>query len=400
MRTLQRLAWTLAASLVTGCAARSGAVTVITDVTVVDVGAGQSRPGRTVVIRGSRIESVAAAGESAPPRGGAVIDGTGKYLMPGLWDMHVHVAGDERALEAMLAFGITGVRDMGGDFTHLAEARRRIEQGQLDGPRLVLAGPILRGPKSPDDASDADSWVVRTPSEARAAVESLSTLGVDFVKVHEDLPREAFLAIAEAARAKGMSFVGHVPAGVSPLEASDAGELSIEHLEWVPDACLTLFHGAPDAACSPPALASLLQGMAANRTWLDPTIGSFRYWAAAQWPQIKDGFRGVAGEIRRAGVPVLAGTDWSPSMESRGAVPGGGLHDELELLVDAGFSSAEALRSSTSNAARFLGLSKTLGSVEVGKTADLLLLDADPLQDIRNTRRIARVIREGRVRQR
>jgi len=376
---------------------------VVNHVAVVDVLNGISRPDQTVVIRGPRIERVDRR-EARVPRGGRILDGTGKYVVPGLWDMHVHAGGDERALQTMLAAGITGVRDMGGDFAKLADVRRRIDSGRSNGPRIVAAGPTLRGPKSPMDVSDAESLVIRTPDEGRRAVETLSMWGVDFVKVHEDLSRDAFRAIADAARAKGMPFVGHVPAGVTPAEASDLGELSLEHLEFVPDSCMLLFSpearaggAGPPEACGRSAMAALLQHLAQNGTWLDPTIASFRYWAPPQWEAIFGGFRDLTPTIRRSGVRILAGTDWSDSLQSRGAAPGASLHDELALLVEAGFSTAEALRSATSNPARFLGLSKTLGTVEAGKAADLLLLDADPFQDIRNTRRVAAVIRDGRI---
>ena len=398
------LCYVLAAVISGNTFAASDPTLVIDRVSVVDVSRGSLRAEQVVVIRGPRIERVAPAREARLPRDARVLDGTGKYLVPGLWDMHVHVAGDERALEAMLASGITGVRDMGGDFAKLAEVRAHIDSGRLNGPRLVCAGPMLRGPKSSTDASDADSIVVRTPDEGRRAVEALSALGVDFVKVHEDLSRDAFRAIADAARTKGLPFVGHVPATVTPVEASDLGELTIEHLEFVPDSCLLLFRPearaartAPPAACGRSAMASLLRHLARNGTWLDPTISSFRYWAPQQWEAIFGGFRDLTPAIRRSGVRLLAGTDWSESLQSRGAAPGVGLHDELALLVEAGFSPAEALRSATSNPARLRGLSKMLGTVEAGQTADLLLLDADPLRDIHNTRRVAVVIRDGRI---
>ena len=376
-------------------------VLVINHVTVVDVVAGVSRPDQDVVIRGTQIELVAPAREARSPRGARIVNGNGKYLIPGLWDMHVHTGGDERTLQSLLASGITGVRDMGGDLRKLSEVRRRIVTRQLKGPRLVFAGPMLRGPRSSSDSSDAESLVIRTAEEGSQAVESLLAQGADFVKVHEDLSREAFSAIVAAARAKQRQCVGHVPASLTPLEVSDLGVLSIEHLEFVPDACLVLFNdqagatGARPEDCGPQALATLLQRLAKNKTWLDPTISSFRYWAPTQWDSIFAGFRNITGAIRLSGVRVLAGTDWSSSLQSRGAPIGGSLHDELALLVQAGFSPADALRAATSNPASFLGYSKTLGTVEAGRIGDLVMLDRDPLHDIRNTRRVAAVLREG-----
>ena len=391
----------VATALTTAEPAPPETVLVISHISVVDVVAGVSRPDQDVIIRGTKIELVAPAREARAPRGARIVNGNGKYLIPGLWDMHLHTGGDERTLQSLLASGITGVRDMGGDLRKLSEARRRIDSRQLKGPHLVFAGPTLRGPRSSSDSSDAESLVIRTAREGSLAVDSLLAQGADFVKVHEELSREAFSAIVAAAHAKQRQCVGHVPASLTPLEVSDLGVRSIEHLEFVPDACLLLFNdqaggaGAPPEVCGVPALATLLQRLAKNDTWLDPTIGSFRYWAPTQWDSIFAGFRNIAGAIRRSGVRVLAGTDWSSSLQSRGAPVGGSLHDELALLVQAGFSPAEALRAATSNPASFLGYSKTLGTVEAGKIGDLVLLDGDPLSDIRNTRRVAGVLREG-----
>jgi imidazolonepropionase-like amidohydrolase len=398
---LNSLCVLVATALTTAEPAPPDTVLVINHVTVVDVVAGVSRPDQDVVIRGTQIELIAPARQARSPRAARIVNGNGKYLIPGLWDMHVHTGGDERTLQSLLASGITGVRDMGGDLRKLSEARRRIVSGQLKGPRLVFAGPTLRGPRSSSDTSDAESLVIRTAEEASTAVDSLLAQGADFVKVHEELSREAFSAIVAAARARQRQCVGHVPASLTPQEVSDLGVLSIEHLEFVPDSCLVLFNdeaaaaGARPEVCGPLALSSLLQRLAKNDTSLEPTIGSFRYWAPMQWDSILAGFRNIAGAIRRSGVRVLAGTDWSSSLQSRGAPLGGSLHDELALLVQAGFSPAEALRAATSNPASFLGVSKTLGTVEAGKIGDLVMLDGDPLSDIRNTRRVAAVLREG-----
>jgi imidazolonepropionase-like amidohydrolase len=141
----------------------------------------------------------------------------------------------------------------------------------------------------------------------------------------------------------------------------------------------------------------LLHRFAENGTWLDPTIQSFRYFAPAQWDSNLAGFRDVAGQIRRNHVSILAGTDWSSFLEEKGASPGGSLHDELMLFVEAGFTRLEVLRAATWNPAVFLGLAGSLGTVEVGKTANLVVLDGNPLEDIHNTKRIAAVIAEGRL---
>jgi len=225
---------------------------------------------------------------------------------------------------------------------------------------------------------------------------------VDFIKVHDGLARESYLAIAAASKERGIPFVGHVPASMTPAEASDLGQKSIEHFEFVPKSCHVLFEsvagGAPrhlPSGCDQ-SLDELLDRFAQNGTWLDPTIQSFRYWAPTQWSAIFSEFRELVRSIRQNHVSILAGTDSSSVLEEKGDLPGTSLHDELALLVDAGFTPSEALRAATLNPASFLGRSDSLGTIDAGKTANLVLLEPNPLQEIHNTKRIAAVILEGR----
>jgi imidazolonepropionase-like amidohydrolase len=380
--------------------AASSEIAVI-HVSIIDVRSGVIQPDMTVLIVGDRITAVRpSAKETLPPKGSKVIDGRGRFLLPGLWDMHVHTDGDDRKLRLLLAYGITGVRDMGGDVAKLEDARRRITSGELAGPRLVFAGPMLKG--SPSEADDA-TWIIHSPDEARHAIDRLVELHVDFIKVHDGLARDTFLAIAAAAKEKGLSFVGHVPASMAPAEASDLGQKSIEHLEFIPKPCLVLFASPAGATprdvpsgCDPQSLDALLRRFAHNGTWLDPTIQSFRYFAPTQWDAILAEFRELVQPIRQNHISMLAGTDSSAFLERQGDPPGASLHEELALLVDSGFTPVEALRAATLNPAVFLGLSATLGTVEAGKTADLVLLDANPLGEIRNTETLAAVISKGR----
>jgi imidazolonepropionase-like amidohydrolase len=372
----------------------------ITHVTIIDVHDGSAKPEMTILILGNRIIAVGPSEKTPVPKHIRVIDGQGKFLIPGLWDMHIHSDGDERTLRAMVDWGITGARDMAGDVTILTDARRRIANHDWTGPRLLVAGPRLIGPPG---EPDSDVWVLRSPEEARHAVDSLVQQHVDFIKVHDGLSRDTYVAIASAAKANGLPFVGHVPASLTPAEASDLGQKSIEHLEFIPKPCLTLFQ-SPERAeanlpsgCDSQSFQALLERFARNGTWLDPTIQSFRYWAPTSWDSIFAGFRKIVAEIRLANVPILTGTDWSASPQEKGSLPGAALHDELALLADAGFSSAEVLRAATLGPAVFLGFSDSLGTVETGKIANLVLLQANPIQDIRNTRRIAVVILDGRV---
>jgi imidazolonepropionase-like amidohydrolase len=382
------------AIVVTGCfPTRSAPTLVIEHVAVVDVVAGKIQPDQTIVLAGSRIASVSRS-RSSPTSSGA-IDGTGKFVIPGLWDMHVHLGKSD--LGVLVAYGVTGARDMGGDFEEIRGWQREIEGGSLIGPRLVAAGPALVGSPATNSTSRR---LVMTPADATHAVDSLARLGVNFIKVHEGLPRDTYYAIASEAKLKGLSFVGHVPASITPLEASDAGQRSIEHLEFIPDKCLLLFDEKTIAGlqpvpneCDHAHLAALLDHFAANKTWLDPTISMFRaYVSPAAYKALFAGFRAITPLIRQRGIPILVGSD----LDNHRMRPGLVLHDEMRLLVESGFEPIEVLRGATSDALSFLGLADSLGTVAPGKIADLVLIDGDPLKDISNTQRISAVIKNGR----
>jgi imidazolonepropionase-like amidohydrolase len=372
----------------------------LTHVNVVDVRSGSVARDQTVLIADGRISAVSRSGSVHIPGGVRILDGQGDFLIPGLWDMHVHTDGDRRALQMMLAAGITGIRDMGGDVHKLINARHNIEAGDWDGPRVIFAGPLLDGP--PGD-SDSESWVVRTPEEARRVVVSLAVLHVNFIKVHDRLARDVYFTIAATAKREELPFAGHVPGTISPVEASDAGQASIEHFEFVPKQCLPVLNAMVVGEnpglkeCTHESFDALFEHFAKNGTWLVPTIQSFRYFAPAQWTQILANFSELGGQMRNAHVQMMAGTDWSDYLESKGAHPGGCLHDELGIWVDAGFTPVQALQASAVNPALFLGMQDSLGSVKKGYIADLVLLKDNPLLDIRNTTHIVAVVARGKV---
>jgi imidazolonepropionase-like amidohydrolase len=413
------------------------AAIAITHVTVIDGADSLPRRDQTVVLRGARITAVGPAARTSVPRGAQVLDGRGKYLIPGLWDLHVHtdVPGAREVLPLYVANGVTGVRDMGGDWTRLTAMRAEVRSGRLRGPRMVLSGPYLDGNDQPIAHLPA-----RTPAEAAAAVDSLARLGVDFVKLHTGLTRETFFAAARAARAHHLPFAGHVPRVVGAADASDSGIASIEHLLTIPTPCSPAESLALEprfavqgalGRCSSADPGPLYARLARNGTRVTPTFTA--QYEVALWPGRAvpgDSFAGylpdtlrryvagifpmpdgvppdadrvgravfarrleLVGAMRRAGVGVLAGTD----APLRNSPPGFGLHAELGFLVRAGLSPFEALRAATLDAARFLGAQDSLGTVEVGKLADLVLLDADPLAEIGNTRRIRAVLAGGRL---
>jgi len=365
---------------------------------VVNVRTGSVTNNATVVISGSKIKAVLFGKSAKVATYARVVDAHGGYLIPGLWDMHVHSEGNNRVLRLMLASGITGIRDMGGDVYKLTEARRHIEAKDWDGPRVVFAGPMLHGPPG---ESDSDTWIEHTPEEAQQAVATLAALHVDFIKVHDDLSRDVYFAIAGAAKKARLPFAGHVTAAISPLEASDAGQASIEHFEFLPKVCVPLLAkmAASDThlpdACTRISIEALLKHLAGNGTWLDPTLQSFRFFAPLQWTHILAGFAEIGGQVRAEHVRMLAGTDWGFFLENRGARPGWCLHDELQLWVAAGFTPLQALQAATLNPAIFLAMEDSIGTIEVGKVADLVLIQGNPLTDISNTKRVVAVIARG-----
>jgi imidazolonepropionase-like amidohydrolase len=416
---------------------------VIAHVDVLDPRDGTVAPDRAIAIRGDRIVGVTAA--AAAPAAARTIDGTGKVVIPGLWDMHVHTyfgtwvpGGDEVTLPLLLASGVTGVRDMGSDLEPILAARAAIAEGKKLGPRLVVAGPMLDGPKTQFPASIA----IATPEDGRRAVEMLAGRGVDFIKLQSYVPRDAYFAIAEACKQRGIVFVGHVPDAIRGGEAARAGQKSFEHLIGIFEGSSTAEDALLAGGKSPAKFletfdagkeAALTRELAAKQVWQCPTL----YWERGQWlvdaidvrsdpdaqyapvswreqswPRFTQSIikeldtdplpvreRFVAHEleiVRRlhaAGVPFLAGTDTPAGVD---VIPGVSLHKELARFVDAGLTPLQALQTATINPARFLGREADLGTVERGKLADLVLLDKNPLTDIANTRAITAVVANGR----
>lgn len=438
------------AALACGTPARAQEPLALTHVTIVDVETGGLRPGQTVLIDGSRITWTGADADARIPRGARVVDAPGRYVIPGLWDMHVHAAREGRARHfwpLFLAHGVTGVREMGSYLDTLQHWRAQARTPGSGAPRIVWSSPMLDG--SP--TSWRHGYGVADSAAAVAAVDSMRALGFDFLKVYDRLPREAYFAIAARARQRGIPFAGHVPDDVTTAEASDAGQRSIEHtgdfiaLECVPggvralealiaaevsgaprdtlEAALDRLRRAADAGPDPAACRDLHARLARNGTWLTPTFTvhrgrggavdaddpRMRYVPPALAQRWRDD-HGAPGEderriarlqaasvalAHRAGVGILAGTDAS---DEAFVFAGSGLHDELRYLVDeGGLTPLEALRAATLNPARYLGAADSLGSVRAGRLADLVVLDANPLEDIRNTTRIFAVVANGRL---
>ena len=422
------------------CAANleaQASVTAFTHVSVIDGRSAELRPDRNVVVRGNRIVAEGPATTTAVPEGARVIDGRGKFLIPGLWDMHVHTVmpGGRDVLRLYIANGITGVRDMASEWATLTKWRAEIASGALIGPRIIASGPYLEGGEQP-----IPHLLVKTPADAAPAVDSLIRLGVDFIKVHGQLTRESYFAIARTARARGVPFAGHVSRAVGAAAASDSGQASIEHILAIPNRCTAaeMTELAPrfpvQAAlgrCETADQAPLYARLRRNGTWVVPTLvaqvevalwprrelpgdsvarylpDSLRHYVAGIFPMVDsvppdadvngrklfDKRVAVTGALFRAGVGLMAGTD----APLRNSPPGFGLHEELLYLTRAGLSPFEALRAATLEPARFLGMLDSLGTIETGKIADLVLLTANPLLDIRNSSRTAYVVSGGRL---
>jgi hypothetical protein len=424
----------------------------ITHVSVIDVASGATRPDNTVLVSGNRITYVGPAASARVPSDARVVDGRGKFLIPGLWDMHVHgfvYVFSDFAGPLMIANGVTGARDMGYYIDTTLSWKSRIAAGKEVGPRLVVGarvdGPINRARfvshvvTEEDGVRSVDTLARRKDGSSRA----------DFIKAYSWVPRAAYFGLMAESKKLGVVVAGHVPYSVSVVEASEAGQKSIEHEDDLMRACsssdsilrLQLADTAtptPErqlsqirdqakilrATYAPAKCRSVIATLSRNHTWLTPTLVVYQPYAhafdsASTHPElakfvpgiVKGGWarraRGVTPadsmvvrsyfsfdrtrDLRDAGVKLLAGTD----MPQAFVYPGFSLHEELELLVRSGLTPLEALRAATYNPAEYLGALDSLGTVSQGKVADLVLLDADPLLDIRNTRRIAAVIANG-----
>lgn len=435
----------------------AGATLVLAHVTIINTAGGPNLADRAVFITGDRITDIKKNQHIRLPKGVQVIDAKGKYLIPGLWDMHVHWY-DEQFLPLFIANGVTGVRQMFG-FPVLLDWRERASRGELLAPRQVIASPIVDGP----GATWVGSIQVGNEQEARDAVRKIKEAGFDFVKIYNGIPRDAFYALVDEAAKRGLPFVGHVPHSVSALEASDAGQKCIEHLNGVLEACSPDGHEITQGYLKytggvnnikgtdmirrqalrvlfEKVLATYDEGranelfarFAQNGTWQCPTLAAYRVFAFIDQPDFRNdprlkyfpaAFRAgwqpennplwasqtaedyaiskrlyqkymkTLAEMRRAGVRVLAGTDTGAPY----CFPGFSLHDELVLLVEAGFTPMEALQAATLNAAIFLDKAESFGTIEKGKIADLVLLEANPLEHIENTKRIAAVVLGGKL---
>ncbi len=430
---------------------------VFTHVTVIDATGSPAQTDMTVIIEKDRIQAVDEPGATPITQEEQVqiIDASGKFLIPGLWDMHTHLAfiktwpgGRDSFLPLFIAHGVTGVRDMGGDLASLIQWRQEISIGKRIGPRIIASGPMLDGPHPPFPQSIG----IANPTEGRRAVQELKQQGADFIKVQSLIPRDAYFAVLAEARQQGLPVAGHVPDKITVAEVAAAGQRSIEHPfgllrgSSTEEAALTQELSLVDLYLSAKQVGpqrvlgsysaqkanTLFAHLASSGTWYCPTF----VWIRRRWHIDEDPFPNdprlqympaqtvkgwqdmIDGRLKdrsdediamgkeffrhqfeltlglhQAGVRFLAGTD-TPTPYT---FPGSSLHEELVLLVEAGLTPLEALQAATRNPAEYLDQLDRLGTIEAGKLADLVLLDANPLEDIRNTQKISAVIVGGKL---
>jgi imidazolonepropionase-like amidohydrolase len=390
-------------------------------------------PHTTVVIVGNRIQSVGPDTKAKVPAGAEVIDAQGKSLIPGLWDMHVHIQPGEEGL-LHLSAGVTSARDMGNDSTNVLDLRRQFDAGTLIGPRLVLAGLI----DSPGPFQVPTGVLASTEAEVRKAVNRFADQGFEQIKVYSSLKPELVPVIIDAAHKRGLRVSGHVPASMTAEQVVRLGFDEVQHVNML---MLNFIDSVKDTRAmsrftavardgakldfSSQRVRSFLQLLKARHTVLDPTVGTFEDMfvgrpgkVSASFGMVVDrfpspvarGFIGgglpvpagmdqryrdsynamlkMIGEAYRMGIPIVAGTD---------ALPGFALHRELELYVRSGIPAPEVLRIATLGAARVTKRTDKLGTIAPGKLADVILVNGNPATNISDIRKVELTVKDGVV---
>ncbi|MGZ8551354.1 MAG: amidohydrolase family protein [Chitinophagaceae bacterium] len=432
---------------------------LIENINVVDVETGNIITNQDVVITANKITNVTDHGRS-DIQAKTLIDGSNQYLIPGLWDMHVHMMQEQwyqSQMPLLRANGITGFREMWGDPTIASYVKSQIQKDSLPFFRFVAPGHILDGKKPFWENSTA----VASAGAGRRLVDSLLNSQADFIKVYSFLEPDVFYAIAKRSKEKNLPFAGHVPHTVWLTDASEAGMASTEHLYgFLTEACSDsdsamalmklsvsafengnkeerkrinhLFHSLVLHNISEEKLKAIAQKLRKNNTHIVPTLVTLRgmyftddtsftndprlkymsketldYWKEQTTNDLKNNTETdwqnkrkrwqIEQQIMRIliaeKVPIMAGTD----SDNPFAFPGFSLHDEMALYVEFGMKPIEALRSATIIPVKYLKMTDSLGTIAEGKLADLVILEANPLESIKNTKKINTVIANGRV---
>jgi imidazolonepropionase-like amidohydrolase len=401
--------------------ARKGALAV-TNATLVDGTNRAPVADAVVVVEGDRITAAGPRASVRIPKGAKILDAGGRYVMPGLWDMHAHFEQVEWG-PVYLAAGVTTVRDVGNEFEFITSTRDAIRGGRGLGPRMLLAG-VVDG-KSP---LALGVNIADTPEEGRAVVRRYHDAGFQQMKIYSSVKPDVLKAVAAEAHSLGMTVTGHVPEGMNAFQGVEAGMDQINHAQYLPPVMVKDYR--PRRGAVPPAIdfsspeaQSAIRFFKEHGTVFDPTLSIFEWFlhpANVPFAQIEPGaaklppelvgainntgvppqaapaaraaveqFISIVGALHRAGIPIVAGTDQ--------VVPGHSLHRELELYVKAGFTPLEAIQAATIVPARVMKMDKELGTIEPGKLADLIIVDGNPLEAVENTRRVRWVVSGGRV---
>jgi len=436
---MRRCIAVLAAGFVSFPGAAGGQdLVAIRNVTVISMAPGAPAALGTVIVRDGRIAQMGPPARIRVPEGATVVDGTGKYLIPGLFEMHAHTSKTRAsALGLYVLHGVTTLRDQGSEHAEVLRWRREVRAGARIGPRMLIAGPYLESlrniermrrdpPESRVEPFERARIPVGTPADARRIIDSLAGLELDHFKIRTVQDRATYLALASAAHARGKRLTGHV-VSASPALFLEAGQDGVEHgfppsLDSLPREERMAFWRAlaqRDVGVVPTLVTvaesvfrpldyfrALVSDSAPAVHPLRPYLSAFlvldwREQAEEVTPERAEYFRGAwplmlkqVREMREAGVRLMAGSD----VAVLNVFPGSSLHEEMRLLVDSvGMNPLEALASATRKPAEWLGLADSVGTIAAGKVADLVLLDADPLAKITNTRRISAVILRGKL---
>ncbi|WP_397599659.1 amidohydrolase family protein [Silvanigrella sp.] len=415
--------------------------TIFLDVTIVDVESGKLKPNSWVLIKDNKIINIGSKNNLVIPKKAKLINTKGKYLIPGLWDMHVHILDNQKiAFPSFIANGVVGVRDMSASFEQIEKWKKEASKS-ISTPRIFYSGPAL-------DNKIKLHFSIKTEEEARRAVRSFQEKGVDFIKPYSHIEKNIYYALVDECKIRKIPFAGHIPSEISPIEASNLGQSSIEHFTEFFIAASKLedeIRGDISKTNNIDELFSLdlkaannidydkenniINTFSKNKTWQTPTLaiqkGSFvtsiderskyipknikKFWeevitekkssksSQKMNAELFDKYLILTNKMNKAKVPLLAGTD--ANLSTFEPLPnvfyGFSIHDEMELFVKAGLKPIEALQTATINPAKFLGIEKDYGSIEIGKTADLVLLTENPLIHIENTKKIDSVMING-----
>ncbi len=437
----------------------------IENITTIDPTDG-AKEGQTVIIKDGKIFKIAPTANLKLSSKNQIIDGKGKFLIPGLWDSHIHFAYIEalapRMFDLFMVYGITSVRDTGGEISFVKKWKDAAKANPTGAPRVMIAGPLLDGMPNVYDGNDPGHPPLSIGSGSVEAVSALvgklDRTGVDFLKAYEMLTPEQFAAVMKFAKEKGYKVTGHVPLSMDVTSASNLGLNSMEHFRNLELSCASnadellaqrrtmlakgknmpggelrsSIHNAQREIAvknyDDKKADEILQVLLKNQTWQIPTMAlntgfTRRPYGQPEWQEsfeylpdaIRDEWKAtiqasmteeappfrvqytqwmldMAAKVHKTGIPMMAGTDTPIGF----LTPGLSLHEELIVLTEAGLSPQEALKTATLNPARYFNLENVLGSIKESQWADLVILDANPLENIRNTQKINGVIKQGK----